>query len=57
MATGQAFRLILLVALLFSLVRVVASHSAHLGLFEWAAASVLAVALLASLVAGLRRAA
>ena len=52
----RTIRLVLLAALLFSLVRVVIVHSAHVGLLEWIVSAVIAVALVASLVATPRHA-
>jgi hypothetical protein len=48
-------RVILLVALLFSLVRVVVSHSAHLGPVEWLIVVLILYALLAALLRSPRR--
>jgi len=57
MSRVATLRLILLAALLFSLVRVVIVHSAHVGPVEWVIAFALAVALLAAMLAQPRRAA
>jgi hypothetical protein len=48
-------RLVLLAALLFSLVRVVIVHSAHVGPFEWLVVGLLVIALLAAMVRAPRR--
>jgi hypothetical protein len=50
-------RLILLGALLFSLIRVVIVHSAHVGVLEWLVVGLLVVALVVALLDALRRAA
>jgi hypothetical protein len=57
MLRANVLRVILLAALLVTLVRAVIVHSAHLGPVEWAVVAVVGAALLASLVADLRRAA
>jgi hypothetical protein len=49
-------RLILLAALLFSLVRVVIVHSAHVGPVEWLVVALLIVALVVAMLRAPRRA-
>jgi hypothetical protein len=49
-------RLILLAALLFSLIRVVIGHSAHVGPIEWLVVGLLVVALLVAMLRAPRRA-
>jgi hypothetical protein len=56
MFRGLTFRLVLLAALLFALVRVVIVHSAHAGPIEWVVVVVLAAALAAAMLAETRRA-
>jgi hypothetical protein len=48
-------RLIVLGALLFSLIRVVIVHSAHVGPFEWLVVGLLVVVLVMALLHALRR--
>jgi peptidoglycan/LPS O-acetylase OafA/YrhL len=55
MSRGHMVRLLVLAALLLSLIRVVITHSAHLGPGEWAVVVILAVALLTTLAVSLRR--
>jgi len=50
MRSWLTLRVILLVAVLFSLVRVLVVHSAHVGAVEWLVSGVLIAALAASIV-------